>query len=498
MDHSSPKKVLIFSPGIRALSQPERFTTIYDFPRGALCLGSFLDASGIETAVIPLDYYLTPSRNPEFIQEQITSVIQEALSEYSPSVIGVSVPYTMLYPASLKIIETAKRMNPSITACLGGSHVSHLDAPCFEDSPYVDVVVRGEGEWTFHEVVKNTLNGKSMDNIPGITFKKDTEIIKNPPRPLGEILDLPPLNYRLLPEEFVRNMAVSIVASRGCAFKCSFCNESRFWGNKVRMPPVSSIVAELKDLSENYGNYPVGLEDSMFNMRSDYFFDLCDNLSQLRLNPNFYILSRVDSVTPEGLEAMRKAGIKNLVLGIENASPKVLKAMNKKITIEDTEKACAEAVKQGIIVGAFWILGHPGDSPKEADITINAMDRLYGKGLIRNSEIALFVPYPGTDIFENPDQYGIEILTKEWDRWGRFNTEPVCQLKEFKADEILSSWKRAKEISDGWMGIAPQPPAPSKHQAETHIPAAEKVGRNEPCPCGSGKKYKKCCGKGVS
>ena len=459
-----------------------------------MCLASFLEAGGRDTALVPLDYHLSPSSDPRILDAQIRSVVESALKEHSPFLVGVSVPYTMLYPVSLRIIQYCKEIDPSLFACLGGSHVSHQDRQCFEDSPFVDAVVRGEGEWTLQELAKSVEEGRVLETVEGITFRKNGEIVRNPPRLLGDINLLPPLNYKLLPKEFVRRMAVSIVASRGCAFKCAFCNESRFWGNKVRIPPVSAIVNELKDLAENFGNYPVGLEDSMFNMRSSYFFDLCSALSRLRLHPNFYILSRVDSITADGLAAMRKAGIRNLVLGIENASPRVLKMMNKKITMEEAERACEEAVKQDIIVGAFWILGHPGDSPQEADLTLEAMDRLYRKGLLRTSEVALFLPYPGTAIFENPGEYGIEILSYDWERWGRFNTEPVCQLKEFKAGEILAYWKRAREISDYWM----RRPAPimgeTLSSGDRRDPAGDKVGRNDPCLCGSGKKYKKCCG----
>ncbi len=492
---SGLKNTLIFVPGINALTHQERFTTIYDFPRGALSLGSFLEAGGCSAVVVPLDYYIRPSKHQSFLDDQIRSVVESAIQEHSPSLIGVSVPYTMLYPVSLKIIEYCKEVAPSVLTCLGGSHASHQDSQCFEDSPSVDVVVRGEGEWTLLELAQKIIEGMDFGEVAGITFRKDGQVRKNPPRPLGDINALAPLDYSLLPEEFVRNMAISVVASRGCAFKCTFCNESRFWGQKVRMPTISSIVEELKDLADNYGNYPVGLEDSMFNMRTSYFFDLCSSLSRLTLNPNFYILSRVDSVTPEGLAAMRNAGIRNLVLGIENASPKVLKAMDKRVTIEDAERVCLEATKQGIIVGAFWILGHPGDSPREAEITLEAIDRLYSKGILRTSEIALFVPYPGTTIFEQPEEYGLEILNYDWEKWGRFNTEPVCQLKDFPAEEIVAYWKNAKELSDRWMRMPPQPVMSSQSELLNQDSSMGKPGRNSPCPCGSGKKYKKCCGK---
>jgi radical SAM superfamily enzyme YgiQ (UPF0313 family) len=245
-------------------------------------------------------------------------------------------------------------------------------------------------------------------------------------------------------------MKVTLVASRGCVYKCSYCVESRFWGQKVRMTPLDRIVEEARILTERYNNPPVGFEDSMFNMRPAHFFELCTRLKGIRLDPGFYILARVDSVTDEGFRAMRDAGMNNIIFGIESASPKVLANMNKKITYEQAEDACRRGANAGLKIGSFWIMGHPGDSVEEAEKTLNAINRLYSLGYNQGSEIAMFIPYPGTIIFENPDLYGLDILTYDWERWGRFNTEPVCQLKEFKKEDILKYWLEGKRIAGYW------------------------------------------------
>lgn len=474
---------LIFIPGINSLTHRERFTTTYDFPRGGLSLASFLEAKGKRVAIIPLDYHIPRSNNEDEIRSNLRSVVQAAVKEFNPALIGIGVPYTMLYPTALRIASFCKEIS-SATLCLGGPHVSYMDQQALTDSKDVDIVIRGEGEWSLLELLETVERGEDFSGVEGITVRKGDGFKANPQRPLGDMNELPILDYDLLPEGFVRNMAVSIVASRGCAFKCSYCNESKFWGQKVRMTPMDRVVEEVRILSERYNNPPVALEDSMFNMRSRYFYELCDKLKGIRLHPGFYILSRVDSVTDEGFVAMRAAGINNITLGIESASPKVLAAMNKRITMEQAEDACKRAAQAGLKVGTFWIIGHPGDSPRETEITLRIIDRFYSMNYIHFSEIALFVPYPGTTVFENPDAYGMEILTSDWERWGRFNTKPVCQLKDFKAEDILRYWVEGARIAEYWRTN------PQRQQVEVE----EKIGRNDPCPCGSGKKYKKCCG----
>ncbi|MBI5893531.1 MAG: B12-binding domain-containing radical SAM protein [Deltaproteobacteria bacterium] len=448
---------LLISPGIHCLDHPERFTTTYDFPRGLLSVGTFVNKNGVKTNIIPLDYYIKPSQSqsPSYdkqsIESQIYSVINDAVKESNPAFIGIGVPYTMLYPTALKIAEICKKVKPDCVIALGGPHVSYRDKVCFEDSEYVDIVIRGEGEWTVLDVIKTILQKKEFDNVSGITFKHSSgKVIKNQQRPLGDIKEIPMPDYSLLPEGFVKNMAVSIVGSRGCAYKCTYCNESLFWGQKVRQFPVEMLFEEIKTLAEKYGNYAVGLEDSMFNMRSKYFFELCDKLGTIKLHPAFYILSRVDSVTDDGFAAMKKAGVNNLILGIENGSQKVLDKMNKKITLPQAIDVCKNAVKNGLIVDTFWIIGHPGDNPEEAEITIDAVARFYREGLHQNSEIAMFVPYPGTRIFEHPEEFGLEILTYDWEKWARFNSEPVCQLKDFSREDIMGYWIAANKIANEW------------------------------------------------
>lgn len=442
---------LLIAPGINCLDHPERFTTTYDFPRGMLSIATFLKAHGVEIALVPLDYYIKPSKDKQIIKSQIFSVINDAITEYNPSFVGIAVPYTMLYPAALKIAEICKKIKPDCIIGLGGPHVSYRDKECFEDSEYIDIVARGEGEWTALDIVRAVSEKSGFENIPGITFKnKSGNIIRNQQRPLGDIKELPIPDYSLLPDDFVRKMAVSIVGSRGCAYKCTYCNESLFWGQKVRALPVDAIFEEIKILANKYGNHAVGLEDSMFNMKSRYFFELLDKLASIKLHPGFYILSRVDSVAEHGFIAMKKARINNLILGVESASEMVLEKMNKKITVRQAEDACKDAVKNGLTVGTFWIIGHPGDNPEEAQITLETIDRFYREGLHQNTEIAMFVPYPGTKIIERPEEYDLEVMTYDWEKWARFNSEPVCQLKEFSKEDIMLYWSAGNKIAAEW------------------------------------------------
>lgn len=450
------KGCLIFIPGINSITHKERLTARYDFPRGGLSMASFLASKGKKVNLIPLDYYVPPSENPAEISSRLRYIVHSSIEYFDPSLVGIGVPYTMLYPTALRIASFCKEVSEAVV-CLGGPHVSYTARQTLIDSNDVDVIVRGEGEWTLLELLEKVERKEDFSDLAGTTARNakfgegDGELAKvNPPRPLGNLNELPPFDYGLLPEIFVRNMAVTIMGSRGCAYNCSYCVEQEFWRHKVRTVAIDTVAEEIRILSERYDNPPVSFEDSMFDMRSSRFFEFCTKVKGISLHPECYLLSRVDSVTDDGFKAMKAAGINNLWLGVESASPKVLAAMNKRITFKQSEEACRRGTEAGLTVGSFWLVGHPGDSLRESEITLEAIHKIYSWGYSALSEIAMFIPYPGTAISENPDAYGIDILTYDWEKWARFNTEPVCQLKEFKKEDILRCWHHAQRIVNGW------------------------------------------------
>ena len=203
---------------------------------------------------------------------------------------GVSNQFTADYPTCIEILKICKQLNENVTTVIGGVHVTFLDTDCLK-LPYVDIVVRGEGEWTLLDLI-SALESKTSDlqNIKGITFKQNGKIIRNPDRPLGNLDEIPPLNFSLLPHEFVQNIFVHGMLNRGCDFNCSFCGESAFW-KKRRSFPVRRIIEEMKILDQVYQNPMHAIDDSMLFIGSKQFLDLSSEIQKqrIKLQPDFYI-----------------------------------------------------------------------------------------------------------------------------------------------------------------------------------------------------------------
>lgn len=183
----------------------------------------------------------------------------------------------------------------------------------------------------------------------------------------------------------------------------------------------------------------------MFDLRTKRFFEFCNKLGHFyqtdSLEGRMYILSRVDTVSEEGLRKARDAGIKAIAFGMESASEKVLNMMNKKTTKGMIINACKLAKNAGFYVMGFWIIGHPGDNVREFQKTYDTIDYLFSKGWLDDIEVAKFIPYPGTLPFHFKEKYGVEILSYDWRKYGRFGRElPVSQLSDFNREDIHACW----------------------------------------------------------
>lgn len=421
------------------------------FPRGVTSVATYLNHHGIPAMVVPVAHYVDDFEGAESARARTMEVIADVIASLKPRAVGLGATFTYLYPRAREIGRMVRQIDPSIPVIIGGAHVTYMDKECLEEAPEIDVVVRGEGEWTAHELLDALEHGRSLAGILGITYRAaDGTIVRNANRPLGNVPDVPELDFTLLPERFLATMEVSAVTSRGCTFRCKYCHEYRYWGGIVREHPIEHIVHEMETIAR-YGNRLQGIDDSMLNMTNQYYFDLVEALGRSPALPeNFGFLTRLDTITAEGLAAMTKVGIRSLSVGAESGSPKVLTAMNKGLTVEQTPQALRLAQAAGVGVNVFFIIGHPGDDNDESETTIRFIDGLFQEDLATWIDLSIFTPYPGTPFYSMPNTYGVEILSKEWSLWRRSN-RPIAQLTNYKANQIYLNYLRTLELQHRYL-----------------------------------------------
>jgi radical SAM superfamily enzyme YgiQ (UPF0313 family) len=141
---------------------------------------------------------------------------------------------------------------------------------------------------------------------------------------------------------------------------------------------------------------------------------VCAEIQRRGSELNFGIESRVDVATPQLIQALRKAGCYFIQFGVESGSPRVLTTLKKGITLDQVRQAVGCAVGLGMRVSCSFILGHPNEGEEDVYRTLDFAEELYHIGA-RQISISPLIPYPGTDVYERHEMYGLTIHTNNWD-----------------------------------------------------------------------------------
>lgn len=398
-----------------------------EFPMPPLSLSylaAVLQREGIEVQILDL-----------LISQHTSAKIRRKLEEYQPRVVGVPCS-TMNYPAAINILKVCKGFDPDVVTVIGGPHVSFTATETLEQAPWVDIVVRGEGEETLVEMVRVLETGASLQQVRGIAFRQDGAVVMTEPRPPIEDLDSLPLPARhLLPLSGYRALGApcSVISSRGCPFGCIFCSAPRMFGRRVRFRDPRLVVDEMEMIHRQFGFDRINIVDDTFTVNHRHVREICNELMRRSLNIRWTAYSRVDTLNQELVEMMKQAGCIWLCFGIESGSEKILKTIKKGITLDDARRGVKLATEAGIEVLASFILGLPGETLETVRQSVDFARELgndYGAGY----GLHVLAPLPGTEVYEEADEYGIVLLTRDWARFDA--NQPVAETTAMKAEEL--------------------------------------------------------------
>jgi anaerobic magnesium-protoporphyrin IX monomethyl ester cyclase len=328
-----------------------------------------------------------------------TEGFRSRIADTPVDVIGVTAT-TLLYKSAMQLIIIAKQVQPQTVTILGGSHGTFWDENALNEYPSLDLIVRKEGEQTFIELLKKLQSKSSLDNVLGITFRREGKIIRTPDRPFIEDLDsLPFPAHDLMPLEKLKHdgkILFPLVTSRGCVYWCDFCSTVRMFGRGYRWRSAKNVVDEMQLVHDKYGVDQVTFYDDAFSVDRARVMKICEELRARKLDLTWDCGTRVDMVDREMLKTMRDAGCFAVWLGVESGSEKILGAMNKSIKLDQTRKAFKTANKVGLMTIANTVIGFPGETEQTARETIRFVKEL------NPDSIGFYVatPYPGTPMYE--------------------------------------------------------------------------------------------------
>jgi anaerobic magnesium-protoporphyrin IX monomethyl ester cyclase len=320
-----------------------------------------------------------------------------AVAEWGPDVVGISA-WTDYWWSAYCIGEELKKNYPGTCVCYGGPHVNVYPQEVLT-LPFVDAVICGEGEipfMTLCDVVSGRISGVP-DGFDGLYFKKDLLQKTFKHYIHDDIDDLPIVKHDLMPLEdygsvFKKDGYIAhMVTSRGCPGKCIFCKLDYQRPTRRSAENVIEEFIQIKELGIN----EVELYDDTFTWSKERVVGICNMLIEKKLNMRWAIRDRVDRADEELLHLMRRAGCVRVHYGIETGSARILKVMQKNITLEQASRAVSMAKDAGLETLVFFMFGCITETPHEMEQTLNF-------ALSLNADYTTFsivIPYPGTALY---------------------------------------------------------------------------------------------------
>ena len=300
----------------------------------------------------------------------------------------------------VRLAERMKDVNPSLEICFVGPHVTALPEESLTASEALDFIVRRE----FDYPVVDFANGKPLEEIAGVSFRRNGGFVHNPePRTIENLDELPwvtkvykrDLDFKRYNVPFLLHPYVAFYTERGCPALCTFC----LWpqtlsGHRWRTRSAGDVAAEAQWTLENFpGLKEIFFDDDTFNIRKSRVIELCEKLKPL--NFTWSCTSRV-TVDYETLKAMKDAGCRLLIVGYESGDPQILKNIKKGATVEQAERFTKNCKKLGLAIHGDYIIGLPGETRETIGRTIEFAKRMDTETI----QVSIAHPYPGTEFYD--------------------------------------------------------------------------------------------------
>lgn len=348
---------------------------------------------------------------------------------------------TCITPSIYKAQETlglVRRVLPDALTVLGGIHATFMYEQVLTEAPWIDVIVRGEGEEVVANLVRSVASGRfagERGEIRGIAFRDGERIVATPAHPPIQDLDslVPdwgildwskyiyiPLNTRVAVPNF----------ARGCPFTCSFCSQWKFWRTYRTRDPVK-FVDEIEALVRDHGVGFFILADEEPTIHRKKFVELCRELERRALPVKWGMNTRVTDILrdEEFLPLYRRAGLVHVSLGTEAAAQLNLDRFNKEIKLEQSKRAIDLLRKHGIVTEAQFIVGMENETPE-------TLEETYRMALDWNADLVnwnCYTPWPFSDLFR---ELGDRVEVRDYARYN-FVT-PIIQPDTMTREEVLA------------------------------------------------------------
>ncbi|MGE5786194.1 MAG: B12-binding domain-containing radical SAM protein [Myxococcales bacterium] len=407
----------------------------FEPPLGLAYLSSALKAAGDDVTLLDMQGELMDSAE-----------LERRIRELQPDLVGITA-MTPTLPEALRVAEIVRASVSSTKIVLGGVHPT-LDPESVLANPAVDFVIRGEGEVALAELALAIETDGDLDWVDGLSRRENGAIHVRPKaRPIADMDDLPLADYDAFPIEryiehnaHLRNMrGISMLISRGCPYRCTFCAVHQTMGRKWRPRSPDRVVDQIIDLRDRFGIEGVWFKDSIFNINRQWVERFSEQMVSRKVNVTFQALTRVDLIREPELELLVRAGLTQLDLGIEAGSERILAKLHKGITPARIRTQVALAKKHVKVFG-FFMIGIPGETEDDVLRTFELAKELE----LDRWTWSIYSPLPGSALYDELVRDG-RVLPSNLQHTAIHFTEAyegICEIPPGRLKELY------REIND--------------------------------------------------
>ena len=338
------------------------------------------------------------------------------------------------------LARAARSKFPKAKILMGGVHPTVFHEALVKDG-VCDMVIRGEGE----DGVLAIARGQTLETVPNLTWRApDGEVVVNPIQEHYVDLDsLPFPSYGKLPMDRYhsalgaarRSPSIGMITSRGCPGKCTFCY-SGMYGSRIRLMSAERIIEQIQHLKSNYGIREISFYDDTFTTNRKRVERLCSLMLSEKLRVSWSCFARVDTVSPDILRLMKKAGCHQINYGFESVDEDILKAINKRVKAGSIADAISWTNDAGIDVRGAFMLGNAGETEESMRRTME-----YSKNAgIQFAIYNITTPFPGTALFDWAKKEGLLMHTR-WDLYDL--AHPILELPTVQSEVVRQYYSRA-------------------------------------------------------
>lgn len=392
-------------------------------PLGILSVGSVLKKAGLKVKLMNVT------------EKNIDKTAREIV-DLNPDFVGISVMTGIQTKHSAELSKKIKEFKKDLPIVWGGIHPSLLPKQCLSEE-YVDYIVIGEGETTVIEFVKQLMSSQRFNEVDGLGYKQDGQIIINQEREFIKNLDEYRLDFSLIDlNRYLFKLknskrAIAYKASRGCSFNCAFCYNQVFNKNRWRAWSTNSVVEDVNFLKEKYGVDAIKFYDDNFFIDRQRALEILE-----KIDIPAHTEIRIDMITDDLARRLKELKVSELLIGIESGSNRMLQLINKGYTVDKIKEGVKILAKHDLCATYSTIVGLPTETEEEFNKTLDLMSWVHSVHPRAGFTLGAYLPYPGSLMYKFAIEKGFKPPQKTED-WG--------SIDRFRKD-FSSPWVDSKKV----------------------------------------------------